>query len=132
MPDIAHVIQLCVAPVFLISGVSALLAVLSTRLGRTIDRARWLDASDPKTHGELLVLSQRAKLIYRSMLLGTTCALFVCCVIFSLFVSAMLGFPISMVVAVFFLAALASLAGALVLFLREVYLATRILQIGPQ
>ena len=36
---IAHVIQLAVAPVFLISGVGALLAVLTNRLARIIDRA---------------------------------------------------------------------------------------------
>lgn len=36
---IAHVIQLSIAPVFLLSGVSAMLGVLSNRLGRIIDRA---------------------------------------------------------------------------------------------
>ena len=132
MPDIAHVIQLSIAPVFLISGVSALLAVLSTRLGRTIDRARRLDANDPSTHGELAVLAQRARLIYRALLLGPMCALLICCVIISLFGSAILEVPISTVVAVFFLAAMISLVGSLLLFLKEVFLATRILRIGPQ
>ncbi|MBX9812193.1 MAG: DUF2721 domain-containing protein [Burkholderiales bacterium] len=46
-PDIAviaHVIQLAVAPVFLLTGVGALLSVMTNRLGRVIDRARVLEA----------------------------------------------------------------------------------------
>ena len=44
MPDesitsIAHVIQLSVAPVFLLSGIAALLNVLTNRLARIVDRA---------------------------------------------------------------------------------------------
>ena len=41
--DIAHVIQLAVAPVFLLTGVGTLLAVLSNRLGRAVDRSRVLE-----------------------------------------------------------------------------------------
>ncbi|HYA85747.1 MAG TPA: DUF2721 domain-containing protein [Nitrospirota bacterium] len=37
---IAHVIQLAVAPVFLLSAIAAMLTVLTNRLGRIIDRAR--------------------------------------------------------------------------------------------
>lgn len=139
MPDIAHVIQLSLGPVFLISGLSALLAVLSNRLGRTIDRARTLEnllgGAEEKLrarlHEELDVLSRRAKLIYRAIALGTTSALLVCCVIVSLFVSALMEYPISNVVAVLFLAAMVALIAALIFFLREVFLATRILRIGP-
>src|SRR6267154_168567 len=40
---IAHVIQLAIAPVFLISGVATLLSVLANRLGRIVDRARVLE-----------------------------------------------------------------------------------------
>lgn len=41
---IAHVIQLAIAPVFLISGVATLLGVLTNRLGRIVDRARAVEA----------------------------------------------------------------------------------------
>lgn len=37
---IAHAIQLAVAPVFLLTGIGALLSVMTNRLGRVIDRAR--------------------------------------------------------------------------------------------
>jgi len=40
---VAHAIQLAVAPVFLLSGIGAMLAVLTNRLSRIIDRGRVLD-----------------------------------------------------------------------------------------
>ncbi len=138
--DIARVIQLSVAPVFLISGVGAMLAVLSGRLGRAIDRARVLetklanadDEAEERIHEELAVLSRRAKLIYRAIALGTTCALLVCFVIASLFISALVEFPIGKIVGGLFIAAMLALIVALLFFLREVFLATRILRIGPR
>jgi hypothetical protein len=131
--EIARVIQLSVAPVFLLTGVSALLGVLSTRLGRTIDRARTLETSaSGHVLQDLTVLSRRAKLIYRAILLATTCALLVCFVIAALFISAFVRFPVSAVVAVLFVAAMAALIASLLHFLREVFLATRVLRIGPR
>lgn len=137
--DTARVIQLAIAPVFLLSGVSALLAVLSSRLGRTIDRARTLESllegAEEKRlarmHEELGVLSRRAKLIYRAIALGVITALLVCGVIASLFISAFTRFDVSLVVAGLFVAAMAALILTLLLFLREVFLATRVLRIGP-
>lgn len=137
--DIARVIQLSVAPVFLISGIGALLAVLSGRLGRSIDRARVLEAAlgsaddvaRTRMHEELSVLSRRAKLIYGAITLGTTSALLISFVIVSLFISAMGHFPISRIVGAMFIGAMIALICALLFFLREVFLATRILRIGP-
>jgi Protein of unknown function (DUF2721) len=136
--DIAHVIQLSVAPVFLISGIAALLSVLSGRLARLVDRARVLEALIAKSgddapapmHEELLVLSRRGKLIYRAMTLGTTSALLVCFVVASLFISALGELPISKIVGGLFIAAMLSLIATLLIFLREVFLATRALRIG--
>jgi len=91
--EIAHVIQLAVAPVFLLSGVAALLNVLTNRLARIIDRARALEALEraapggvaPELHGELRHLSQRARLINWAISLDTTCALCICALIAALF-----------------------------------------------
>ena len=137
--DTARVIQLAIAPVFLLSGVSALLAVLSSRLGRTIDRGRalesQLDGADVKRrermHEELSVLSRRGKLIYRAIALGVISALLVCSVIASLFISAFTKVDVSLIVAGLFVAAMGALILTLLLFLREVFLATRVLRIGP-
>ena len=42
LSTVARVIQLSVAPVFLLTAVSTILGVLGTRLGRVVDRARGL------------------------------------------------------------------------------------------
>ena len=136
--DLARVIQLSIAPVFLITGIASLLGVLSGRLARLIDRARILEAlvvrapeaTPAKVREELNVLSRRGKLIYRAINLGTTSALLVCFVIASLFISALGEYPISKIVGGLFIAAMLALIAALLFFLREVFLATRALRIG--
>jgi hypothetical protein len=135
----ADVIRLSLAPVFLFSGVSALLSVLSSRLGRIIDRGRVLekqlkDATAEqisKLHDELGVLSRRASLIYVAITLGVVSALLVCSVIATVFASVLLRANITLIVAVLFIAAMLVLIGALVTYLREVFLATASLRIGP-
>ena len=137
---IARVIQLAIAPVFLLSGVSAMLGVLSHRLSRIIDRGRLLEGrlaeaaveKQATLRQELGVLARRARLVNRAIALCTMCALLVCAVIISLFVGAFFGADVSYVIGVVFVAALTSLAGGLVIFLREITLATRSLRIGPQ
>jgi len=66
---VAHVISLSVAPVFLLSGIGAMLAVMTSRLGRIVDRARALEATLPGAdpglaatlHDELGTLARRAR-----------------------------------------------------------------------
>jgi hypothetical protein len=137
---IAHAIQLAVAPVFLLSGIGAILAVMAGRLGRIIDRARVLEHRLEGASAELLVplrtdlaaLSQRAKLIYRAITLCTATALLVCGVIAILFLSAFLRFDASIPVALLFIAAMSAFFFGLVWFLREIYVATVNLRIGPR
>jgi len=45
---VSHVIQLAVAPVFLLTGVGAILSVLINRLARVVDRFRTLEGELPK------------------------------------------------------------------------------------
>jgi hypothetical protein len=137
---VAHAIQLAVAPVFLLSGIGAMLAVMTSRLGRIIDRARDLEArlvdASPEffstLQNDLRMLSQRAKLIYSAIALCTTTALLVCAVIAFLFVSAFLQFDASVVVALLFIAAMSTFVFGLLWFLREIYVGTISLRIGPR
>jgi hypothetical protein len=139
-PDIAvaHVIQLAVAPVFLLSGIGAILAVMTSRLGRIIDRARVLEERLDRAAPELLaalradltILSRRAKLISAAITLCTTTALLICTVIAVLFLSASLHFNATIPVTILFVAAMAIFFLGLVWFLREIYLATISLRIG--
>jgi hypothetical protein len=138
LTEIGHVIQLAVAPVFLLSGVGAMLGVLTNRLGRIIDRGRLLEAglpvaaqaSAPLMHSELAVLSERARLINWAISLCTVCALLICGVIVSLFLGPFLQLDLSALVAWVFIAAMVALCSALVSFLREIFVATRHLRIG--
>jgi hypothetical protein len=135
----AHVIQLAIAPVFLISGVATLLNVLASRLGRIVDRARYvatkLDAGDPQQRAdassELKRLADRARLVNVSISLCTTCALLICIVIAMLFTGTFMTVNLSKALAVIFIAAMLSLFVALLSFLREILIATRALRIFP-
>ena len=137
---VAHAIQLAVAPVFLLSGIGAILVVLTNRLGRIIDRARVLEERletvSPEVHAglrdDLKVLSLRAKLISRAITLCTVTALLVCMVIAFLFLSGFLRFDASLPVALLFVAAMSAFFLGLLWFLREIYLATANLRIGPR
>lgn len=136
---LAHVIQLAVAPVFLLTGVGAILSVLINRLSRIIDRARVLEdglsqamaTARPGLHTELKTLALRARLIHWAISLCTTCALLICVVIAALFVSAYLAVNVSTAVSLLFIAAMLALIGGLVSFLREIRLAIRSVRIGP-
>jgi hypothetical protein len=133
-PDIAHVIQLAVAPVFLLSGVGITLTVLTNRLARIIDRARYLqtqDTANQKVHEELEILSRRAQLINRAITLSTTCALLVCVLIATLFLAAFLNRELAGLIAVLFVVAMLAFIGALLSFLREIGLATSGLRFHP-
>lgn len=128
---IAHVIQLAVAPVFLLTGVGALLGVLTNRLSRIIDRRRVLEAlrpaADDPLHAalreEMGYLHRRGRLINRAISLCTTSALLVCLVIVALFVGAFLNIDMSIPIGLLFIASMLTLVGGLVHFLREIHLA---------
>jgi hypothetical protein len=137
---IAHLIQLAIAPVFLLSGIGALLAVMTNRPGRVIDRARVLEAKLegastavlPALHLELARLARRTRLIDRAITLCTLIALLVCTVIAILFSSAFLHFNAAIPVALLFIAAMLVFFPGLLYFLREIFVATAGLHIGPQ
>jgi len=137
--SIAHVIQMAIAPVFLLTGIASMLVVLTNRLARVIDRARLLEDHLPDLTGEhkivvggdLHMLSRRARHINRAIGLFTTAALLVCLIIMTLFVSATISRDISQFVVAFFVITMLCLITGLLSFLREVQLAINSLRIGP-
>lgn len=136
--DIARVIDLAVAPVFLLTAISGTLSVLSTRLGRIIDRGRRLkemqvppaSAEGGDIDTELKSLAIRARLIHRAIRMCTTSALFVCLVIISLFLDALFSIQMEFFIAAMFMFALGSLSFALLTFLREIGKSTAVFQFG--
>jgi len=137
LADLAHTIQLAVAPVFLLTALGTILGVLSSRLGRIVDRVRVLvalktvdEASEHERLNELRGLSLRRKLINVSISLATLAALLVCVLIALAFLGFMLNVNFSLMIAGLFIGAMTTFIGALLLFLREVVVAvssTRIL-----
>jgi hypothetical protein len=136
--SVAQVIQLAVAPVFLLAGLGATLNVLASRIGRIIDRARMMEERLPTAaeevardlHLRLGVLFRRAKLINRAISLCVVCGLLVSLVVAALFISSSLHVDLSMPIAIAFVIALLCLAAALTYFLREVFIATASLSFG--
>lgn len=135
---IAHVIQLAIAPVFLLSGVGTLLIVLTNRLGRIIDRARVVESQleAPDKHRtqeameELARLAVRARLINLAIHFSTLCALLICVVIGTLFLGTFLSVDLSRIIGGMFIGSMLALFLALLSFLREIFVATRGLRIA--
>ena len=132
MPLIAHAIQLAIAPVFLLTGIAALLGVMATRLARVIDRGRALEAAwksfDEKARAQALVelayLERRRKLASWAINSCTAAALLVCLVIAVLFFDEFFSTNLRWAEGVLFVLAMFGVIGGLASFLREVYLAT--------
>jgi hypothetical protein len=136
---IAHVIQLSVAPVFLLTSVGAILNVMTNRLSRIIDRARVLelklvDAKDDLRQ-ELIMrlgnLSKRAKLISRAVAMCVVTAVLVCGTIIVLFAGEFAGFNATVPAALLFIAGLLTFLLSLIWLLREIFMATRTMKFGP-
>ena len=129
--QITHVIQLSIAPVFLLTAVGTLLSVLTNRLGRAVDRRRVLEdlihhdtsrLEGMRAAVELAVIGRRVNLIYRAIVLAVVCALFVCLLIVLAFTDAFLTVNLARALGVLFILAMIALIGALLTFLREIFL----------
>ena len=113
IPDLAHVIQLAVAPVFLLTALSTMLAVLTNRLSRVVDRTRKLE--------DFLLCN-------RAITFCTLTALLICMVIGLLFISELMGFNASLAVAALFIVSMGTFVFALLSFLREIRVASHALE----
>lgn len=137
--DIAHLIQIALTPIFLISAIGVTLNVLTSRLSRIVDRARAMEdvlrqPAPPHDrqdlHAALRVLARRARYINAAITLITVSALFIALVVVMLFVNAFLRWDLSAFIACMFILSMLSLAAALSAFLVEVRIATNALRIG--
>ncbi len=136
--DIAHSIELAVAPVFLIAGVGALLTVLTNRLARIVDRSRSLEVelavegameAHPRWRAELFLLDRRISWINRAIVLSTAALLFVCLVIVSIFTGQLLAIDLSILVSILFICAMGALIAATGSFLWEIHVAAAMLRV---
>ncbi|MGH8854505.1 MAG: DUF2721 domain-containing protein [Telluria sp.] len=131
--DIGHVIQLAIAPVFLLTGVATKLNVLTSRLARIIDRTRVLDehlreAANTAYFAERETLYARAHLINTAITSSTACGLLVCLVIALLFLGDTTNLPLDRYIAGLFVLAMLGLISSFVFFLREIFIASRFMR----
>ncbi len=135
--NIGQIIQLAIAPVFLLTGVGTNLTVLTNRLARIIDRSRALEdlvntqgkeVLTPNMQLELDELYQRMHLINRAITLSSTCALLVCLVIAALFMGDALDIHLDKMIASMFVLGVFALIGSFIFFLREIFVATKTLR----
>ena len=134
---VANIIQLAIAPVFLLAGIGGILGVLANRLARVVDRARALEAefeslrdgAQERARAEIRLLDRRMTVVNRAISACTASALFVCLVVGFMFVADLADIRFGRTVAAMFVIAMALLIGGLLLFLWEVRLAMQSLRI---
>lgn len=140
LPDasaIAQTIQLSVTPVFLLVATGSLLNVIAGRLARVVDRSRSLMARWPETEGpehdrivaELRIADRRMGIINNSILSAVACGIVVCLLVALLFTQAFTGINLGVAASWAFGVAMLLLLISLILFLIEVRLAIRAIQV---
>ena len=138
--SLARAIQLSVSPVFLLAGISGLLGVLTTRLGRVVDRLlqhrRDREAQErllghapevsPDLRHELQLQRRRLRLVIAAITLATLSFLSVATLVMLLFVGVVAQIDLSAVVAVLFMLAMGLLMAAVFTLVLEIRLGSRI------
>jgi hypothetical protein len=130
--DIARVIQLSIAPVFMLTAIGAIINALMGRLARAVDRRRFLEEHlAPSAEGarradmlrELAYLQKRIRLVLWSSALAVLSALLVCLLIGTAFAGAFIDIDLTRPVALIFILAVFALTVCLLIFLREISVA---------
>lgn len=136
---IAQTIQLSLAPVFVLVAIGNIMNILTTRLGRIVDRSRHLQ----KLHGEtserdhdvvvieIRYVDRRIQLIGRALLLLVLSGLAIGVTVGGLFIGEMAGLELRTLTGITFFIAIALLMMALVYLLLETRIVARSLRM-PQ
>jgi hypothetical protein len=138
LSTVTHGIQLAVAPVFLLTAVSGIIAAVAGRLGRIIDRARFLenrldlgDVDETRSssiYAELRQLRFRGWLVNSCIALLTLCAMLIGLTIILLFLGETSELPILKIATISFLSGVGCFMLALLCFLAETLQATKLLK----
>ena len=131
--EITGVIQMAVAPAFLLTGVGAILTVMTARLTRIVDRFRILHENSKGLKeyklAELNFLIRRARWTHWAIALTTISALLICVLIAMIFISNEVSFNFDQFISILFIMAMTSLIFGLLSFLKEVGLSKSVINI---
>ena len=131
--SISEIMQSAVTPVFLLAGIGALMNVMTGRLGRIIDRLRYLQGylSRVSDKDQEIILSNLKRLILRTKFINTALffctlsGLIVCIVIGSLFVGGIYQILLDNFISFAFILCMVCLILALIFLIFEILFATK-------
>jgi hypothetical protein len=134
---VAQVIQLAVAPVFLLAGLGAFLNVCASRLARIVDRARGIEprllAARGREHdrlqAELRVLDRRIGIVNWAIFFSVLSAVLICAVVVLLFAAGLTGAHFGTAIALLFIASMVAIGAGFFIFLVETRIASRSVRI---
>jgi len=137
-PNAVDIIQLALAPIFLIVGIGTLVNVATGRVARVIDRARWFEdlarqqplRIDRRAKHEIRTLNKRMRLANWSINFLIASALVICFDVILLMVNGLIITRLDTLVLVTFMISILFLTGGLIAFFFEVSLATASLKIS--
>tara|TARA_R110000868_G_scaffold208562_2_gene458103 strand:+ start:17 stop:493 length:477 start_codon:yes stop_codon:yes gene_type:complete len=137
-PNAVEIIQLALAPIFLIVGIGTLVNVATGRVARVIDRARWFEdlareqpiRIDRRAKHEIRTLNKRMRLANWSINFLIASALVICFDVILLMVNGLISTSLDTAVLVTFMISILFLTGGLIAFFFEVSLATASLKIS--
>jgi hypothetical protein len=130
----AHLIQVALTPVFLLSGIAALLNVFAGRLARVADRVEALESamtagSTPSIDAEITRLHRRSQVMDWAVVLAAIGAAATCLAILTLFLQAVSNKAIAGILLFFFGGAIVCTLGSVVAFGIEMLLSSRALRL---
>ena len=140
LTTIAETIQLSLSPVFMLTGIGALLNVLAGRLSRVVDRARVLETLHTASTGpehdhhvwELRLLDKRMTIINAALFLAVSSAVMTCLVVALLFIAELAKLHFGTLIALSFILAMVLLIASLISFMIEVRASLTAIHIRPE
>ena len=137
---LAQIIQLAVAPVFLLAGLGAFLNACVGRLARIVDRIRKLALrileSRGEEHdrllGEVRLLDRRSRIVSTAIFTTVLSALLISAVVILLFLAFLTGYRFGTAIALLFIASMLATAAGFAIFLHETRLGIRAIQVRAQ
>jgi len=125
LQDAARVVQLALTPVFLLSGIAALLNVFATRLGRVADQTDKLAAASVEETRDavLRVLRWRSRALDWAVVLAAVAGALTCGAVLVLFLGEVRGAGAANLLFLLFGGAIVLTMGSLVAFVVEMLLA---------
>jgi hypothetical protein len=130
-----HLIQVALTPVFLLSGIAALLNVFAGRLARVADRLDALRGDETQPHqptdatrDEIAWLHTRSIVLDTAVVLGTAGAAATCMAILTLFLLALSNKAIAGILLTFFGLAIVCTLGSVTVFGLEMLISSRALR----